>query len=204
MERRFVVRIPFIRRGKAATLQSADSGIIYTANISHQGICFYSTTSLPLDSEVVLELEMSEEHETPVIEHLHGRVLWKREWNTMTVHGIHLSSPLNRLKNPRCLEPIAGLEPMLAIKKSMNIGAVPFSDLLTKREHEIIRLIAQGVSNRQMAQRLSISIKTVETHRANIYSKLKVHNAVQLLRALAKSGAWAINHDQAQIPPEAY
>jgi DNA-binding CsgD family transcriptional regulator len=171
-------------------------------NISRQGICFYSTTSLPLDSEVILELELADGQKPPVIEHLHGRVLWKRGWDSITVHGIHLSSPLNRLKNPRCLELIAGSEPAASMKESTNTGAVPFNDLLTKREHEIIRLIAQGVSNRQMAHRLSISIKTVETHRANIYSKLKVHNAVQLLRTLAKSGAWVVNHDQTSNPPE--
>jgi DNA-binding CsgD family transcriptional regulator len=196
------VQIPFISRGKAATLHSTESGIIYTANISRQGICFYSTTSLPLDSEVILELELADGQKPPVIEHLHGRVLWKRGWDSITVHGIHLSSPLNRLKNPRCLELIAGSEPAASMKESTNTGAVPFNDLLTKREHEIIRLIAQGVSNRQMAHRLSISIKTVETHRAYIYSKLKVHNAVQLLRTLAKSGAWVVNHDQTSNPPE--
>jgi DNA-binding CsgD family transcriptional regulator len=202
MERRTVVRIPFISRGKAATLHSAESGIIYTANISRQGVCFYSTTSLPLDSEIILELELADAQGPPVIEHLHGRVLWKREWDSITVHGIHLSSPLSRLKNPRCLEFLAGSESVAPMRESTDTGAVLFNDLLTKREHEIIRLIAQGASKRQMAQRLSISIKTIETHRANIYSKLKVHNAVQLLRALEKSGAWVVNPDQPSNPPE--
>jgi DNA-binding CsgD family transcriptional regulator len=202
MERRTVVRIPIISRGKAATLHSADSGIIYTANISRQGLCFYSTTSLPLDSEVILELVLTDEEKPPVIEHLHGRVLWKREWDPITVHGIHLSSPLNHLKTPRCLKLIAGSEPSAPTKESTNTLSVSFMGLLTKREHEITRWIAQGASNRQMAQRLSISIKTVETHRANIYSKLKVHNAVQLLRALEKSGAWVVNPDQTSNPPE--
>lgn len=202
MERRTVIRIPYISRGKAATLRSAESGIIYTANISRQGVCFYSTTSLPLDSEVILELELSHAQGSRGVEHLHGRVLWKREWDSITVHGIHLPSPLNRLKNPRFLELVSGSAPAAPTRESRNTGAVPFNDLLTKREHEIIRWIAQGASNRQMAQRLSISIKTVETHRANIYSKLKVHNAVQLLRTLEKSGAWVLNPDQTPVPPE--
>lgn len=205
MERRTVVRIPYISRGKIAMLRSDESGTIYTANISRQGVCFYSATSLPLDSEVILELELADAQGLPVIEHLHGRILWKREWDLVTVHGIHLSSPLSRLKNPRCLELVAGSEPASPIMESTDAGVALFNDLLTKREHEIIRLIAQGVSNRQMAQRLSISIKTVETHRANIYSKLKVHNAVQLLRALEKSGAWVVNSDQtSKNPPENY
>lgn len=202
MERRTVVRIPLTGRGKAATLHSPESGIIYTVNISRKGLCFYSATSLPLDSEVILELELADAQGPPVIEHLHGRVLWKREWDLITVHGIHLSSPLSRIKNPRCLERISGSEPFDPTGESKNTGTAPFQELLTKREHEIIRLIAQGASNRQMAQRLSISIKTVETHRANIYSKLKVHNAVQLLRALEKSGVWVVNPDQTSNPPE--
>ncbi|MBI3995672.1 MAG: response regulator transcription factor [Nitrospirae bacterium] len=133
------------------------------------------------------------------MEHLHGRVLWKREWDTINVYGIHLSSPLSRNKNPRLLELISGSELSQPSRESKNPGTDPFQDLLTKREHEIIRFIAQGASNRQIAQRLSISIKTVETHRANIYSKLKVHNAVQLLRTLEKSGAWVLNKDQLPI-----
>ncbi|MBI3812702.1 MAG: hypothetical protein HY283_10970 [Nitrospirae bacterium] len=204
MERRTVIRIPYISRGKVAMLRSAESGTIYTTNISRQGVCFYSAASLPLDSEVILELELADAQGLPVIEHLHGRILWKREWDLIAVHGIHLSSPLSRLKNPHCLELVAGSEPASPIRESTGPGVASFNDLLTKREHEIIRLIAQGVSNRQMAQRLSISIKTVETHRANIYSKLKVHNAVQLLRALEKSGAWVVNPDQTSNPPENY
>jgi len=70
---------------------------------------------------------------------------------------------------------------------------------LTKRENDIIRLIAQGAGNREIAQRLSISIKTVETHRANIYSKLNVHNAVQLLLAIEEDGAPI--QGQKPVPP---
>ncbi|MBI3596785.1 MAG: hypothetical protein HY203_06495 [Nitrospirae bacterium] len=202
MERRAVVRIPFTSRGKAATLLSAESGVIYTANISRQGLCFYSSTSLPLGSEVVIEIEMSYPQEPVVIEHLHGRVLWKREWGAITLHGIYLPSPLSRLKNPRIFELTAGPEISDPTAGQKSSDPAPIRDLLTKREHEITRLIAQGANNRQIAQRLSISIKTVETHRTHIYSKLKVHNAVQLLRVLEKSGTWVVNRDQA-IPRSA-
>ena len=196
MEKRALIRIPFTSRGKAATLLSPECGVIYTANISRQGLCFYSKTSLLLEADVILELEFSHPSEPVVIEHLHGRVLWKREWDGMTVHGIHLSSPLSRSKNPRAFELTAGLELSDPPAEHKSAGAVPVRDLLTKREHEITRLIAQGANNRQIAQRLSISIKTVETHRNHVYSKLKVHNAVQLLRVLEKSGTWVVNRDQ--------
>jgi DNA-binding CsgD family transcriptional regulator len=197
MEKRSLTRIPLTSRGKAATLLSAESGVIYTANISRQGLCFYSETSLPLEAEVILELELSHPSEPVAIEHLHGRVLWKREWEGMTVHGIHLSTPLSRFKNPRAFELTTDLEIRDPTGGHKSADPVRGTDRLTKREHEITRLIAQGANNRQIARRLSISIKTVETHRGNIYSKLKVHNAVQLLRVLEKSGAWVVNRDQA-------
>jgi DNA-binding CsgD family transcriptional regulator len=195
MERRTVARIPFTGRGKAATLPSAESGIIYTTNINRHGLCFYSTASLALGSEVILELEFGPPQEHPAIEHLHGRVLWKREWDSITAHGVHLSSPLDALLNPRYSNLIAASEGFYKAGRSINAEPAPFKELLTKREVDVIRLIAQGASNRQMSQRLSISIKTVETHRANIYAKLKVHNAVQLLRTLEKSAAWIVNED---------
>ena len=197
MEKRALIRIPFTSRGKAATLLSPECGVIYTANISRQGLCFYSKTSLPLDAEVILELELGHPSEPVAIEHLHGRILWKREWDGMTAHGIHLSSPLNRFKNPRAFALTTEPEMQDPNDGVKTADTAPVMDRLTQREHEITRLIAQGANNRQIAERLSISIKTVETHRANIYSKLKVHNAVQLLRVLEKSGTWVVNRDQA-------
>lgn len=53
---------------------------------------------------------------------------------------------------------------------------------LTKREIEIIKLIADGLTSQQMADRLFISPRTVETHRANLMKKLSVKNAVELVK----------------------
>jgi DNA-binding NarL/FixJ family response regulator len=54
---------------------------------------------------------------------------------------------------------------------------------LTDREQEILTLIWEGYKNREIADRLKISVKTVEAHRAAIMKKLRVSNAAQLLRA---------------------
>ncbi len=48
---------------------------------------------------------------------------------------------------------------------------------LSRREREIIKLIAEGYRNKQIAEYLSISVKTVETHRANLMRKLDLHSA---------------------------
>jgi len=53
---------------------------------------------------------------------------------------------------------------------------------LTKREIEIIKLIADGLTSQQMADRLFISPRTVETHRANLMKKMNVKNAVELVK----------------------
>ena len=61
-------------------------------------------------------------------------------------------------------------------------------DKLTKREREIIKLIAEGYKNREIAEQLFISKKTVEKHRANLMRKLKLHNAVELTVFAVKKG----------------
>ena len=57
-------------------------------------------------------------------------------------------------------------------------------ETLTQREREILKLIAEGYKNKEIAEDLCISVKTVEKHRANLMEKLNLHN-VQALTALA-------------------
>jgi DNA-binding NarL/FixJ family response regulator len=53
---------------------------------------------------------------------------------------------------------------------------------LTSRQKEILRLVAQGCTNREIGQRLAISVRTVEVHRFNLMRRLRVRNVAQLLR----------------------
>lgn len=53
---------------------------------------------------------------------------------------------------------------------------------LTKREKEILKLIYEGVGNKEIAEQLNKSIRTIETHRFNIMKKLKVGNVVELFK----------------------
>ncbi|RME77506.1 MAG: DNA-binding response regulator [Chloroflexi bacterium] len=55
-------------------------------------------------------------------------------------------------------------------------------ETLTPREVEVLRLIAEGYTNRQIAERLTISVRTVESHRANLTSKLGLNSRVELVR----------------------
>src|SRR5206468_9994215 len=53
---------------------------------------------------------------------------------------------------------------------------------LTPREREILQLLAEGKSNKEVADLLGISVKTAETHRANIMLKLDFHSITELVR----------------------
>jgi DNA-binding NarL/FixJ family response regulator len=61
-------------------------------------------------------------------------------------------------------------------------------DTLTRREQEIMVLLVQGLSNKQIAQKLFISPKTVENHRSNILRKLDLHSTLELVRYAARLG----------------
>lgn len=59
---------------------------------------------------------------------------------------------------------------------------------LTPREQEVMRLLAEGLSSKAVAEKLFISPKTVENHRANIMNKLGLHSTIELIRYAAKLG----------------
>lgn len=59
---------------------------------------------------------------------------------------------------------------------------------LTRRENEILQMIYEGVGNKQIADELGKSIRTVETHRFNIMKKLGVNNVTELLRKVESEG----------------
>ena len=58
----------------------------------------------------------------------------------------------------------------------------PLRDRLTTREREIVQLLAEGKSSKEVASSLNISVKTAETHRANIMRKLQIHTVSELVR----------------------
>jgi len=53
---------------------------------------------------------------------------------------------------------------------------------LTEREQQVLKLVVEGKSNKEIARTLVISPKTVSVHRSNIMSKLGVHNSIELVR----------------------
>ena len=79
----------------------------------------------------------------------------------------------------KCLNPkFNQLEAPPRLPSPRAIGRGPS---LTPREREVVRMIAEGSSVRQIAARLGLSAKTVEAHKFNLMRKLNVHNKVQLV-----------------------
>ncbi len=62
------------------------------------------------------------------------------------------------------------------------------SDLLTGREREVLQLVAEGKTSKEIASVLDVSVKTAETHRANIMNKLDIHETAGLVRYAIRHG----------------
>lgn len=80
---------------------------------------------------------------------------------------------------------LAGL--LLGEFRRLSASASPGTPRLTGREAEILRMVATGLSYKQIAQRLTLSHRTVQNHVQNTLSKLQLHNRVELVR-------YAIDH----------
>lgn len=89
---------------------------------------------------------------------------------------------LSPVMRERMLQKVAG-----GMTATTDSGAVKFTD----REIEVLQLIGEGRTTRQIAQKLHLSISTVETHRAHIKEKLNVGNGPELIRAAVE---WVNSH----------
>lgn len=73
----------------------------------------------------------------------------------------------------------------LVIEDYLRWGGLQSKDTqngLSPREHEVLQLVAEGYNNKEIAKILSISIKTVQTHRSNLMKKLDLHDSGELIR----------------------
>ncbi len=69
------------------------------------------------------------------------------------------------------------------------VGTTSISaEALTPRETEVLKLLVQGYTNRQIGEELSISVRTAESHRANLSEKLGLHSRVELVRYTREHG----------------
>lgn len=73
-------------------------------------------------------------------------------------------------------------------KRDTGIQRRPVNQELTEREVQVLQFIAQGYTNRQIADVLSLSFRTINTHRANLMQKLDIHDTAGLVRHAITTG----------------
>lgn len=74
------------------------------------------------------------------------------------------------------------------MRRAATTGVVDRYDTLSDREREIFQLVAEGKSNKEVAELLAISPATVETHRARVLQKLEIHNTAELVLYAVRRG----------------
>lgn len=68
------------------------------------------------------------------------------------------------------------------------LGAATYAEPLTPRQREVLQLIAEGRTTKEIAQRLDLSVKTVETHRTQLMQRLDIHDVAGLVRYAIRTG----------------
>ena len=100
---------------------------------------------------------------------------------------------LNGLEATRQITGVAGSLPAIGPVIVGGVLVKKRTDLLTSREVEVLQLIAEGESNKQIAAELGISVKTVERHRQRLMDKLAIHDIAGLTRYAISKGLIEIN-----------
>ncbi len=73
------------------------------------------------------------------------------------------------------------------------VGGRESSTELTNREREVLQLIAEGMTTKQIANSLNVSVKTVETHRRKIMKKLDIHSIAELTKVAIQEGLTSVD-----------
>jgi two-component system response regulator NreC len=106
----------------------------------------------------------------------------KRAFETELINAIRAVSRGDIYIHPAMTRALLTNEPSDVIRDERVVES------LTGRECEVLRMVAQGYTNRQIASMLTISVRTVESHRANLMDKLDLHSRVELVRYAVQHG----------------
>jgi DNA-binding NarL/FixJ family response regulator len=74
------------------------------------------------------------------------------------------------------------------VRRMQSLGVTDSYHLLTDREKEVLQLLAEGRSNKEVATLLDLGLSTVETHRANLMQKLNLHNTAEIVLYAVRKG----------------
>ena len=73
-----------------------------------------------------------------------------------------------------------------------SVSAEPMGRGISSREREILQLVAEGRSSKEMAESLYVSVKTIETHRKQIMNKLNLHSIAELTKYAVREGVTSL------------
>lgn len=121
-----------------------------------------------------------------------GYVL-KKAADSDLVNAIHVVAAGDFVLHPSVTKMV--MEHYLEKLKSGN-EPHPNCDSLTDREREILKLVAEGYTCREIAETLFISVKTVETHKAHIMDKLDLHKRADLVHYAMRKGILQVDFDE--------
>ena len=79
------------------------------------------------------------------------------------------------------------------VKLSKSMSENPAFVVLTAREREVLQMIAEGKSTKEIAGDVEVSVKTIETHRRNIMEKLDLHSIAELTKYAIREGVTSVN-----------
>jgi DNA-binding NarL/FixJ family response regulator len=152
---------------------------------------------VPSAKVLILSCYNDDQHVEQAVEAGAAGYIMKETASTDLVRAIRETSEGNALFSP----PIA----KRLLSRSRNRDSLAKSTAppaLTSRQTEVVQLIAEGYSSKQIAEMLSISLKTVEKHRQAVMNKLDIHEIATLTRYAVSMGIIALNSSD-QVTPVA-
>jgi DNA-binding NarL/FixJ family response regulator len=138
----------------------------------------------PTISVVILSMYSDESYVMRALEAGARAYLLKDSAVTDLIRAIEAVSQGKSFFSPK-ISRILAEEYVHALKQK---GGADSYDLLTPREREILQLLAEGKTNKEVATSLNISVYTAETHRGNILQKLNLHSSAELVLYAVRKG----------------
>ena len=138
----------------------------------------------PQTSIVVLSMHSDEGYVLRALKAGARAYLLKDSAETDLIHAIHVVTEGKAFFSP-------AISKMLVddyVRRLQQRGVEDSYELLTTREREILQLLAEGKSNKEVANVLNLSLYTVETHRGNILQKLNLHSVPELILYAVRKG----------------
>ena len=119
-----------------------------------------------------------------------ANILWQLKKTGVSAYLVRNEAPTQLV--PAVDRILAG-EPLFqstsaSLPATISAEQIPVQFLLTPRELDVLRLLARGRTNKELAGELNISVRTVETHRAHVLAKLNVESLGELVRFAVRDG----------------